>query len=418
MTTVADQAPAAAYPSFPGRGRYLTGLVADAVGTGVYLPFSIIYFHQVAGQPLAVVGGLLTAASVAGLLSNPVAGALTDRFGARRVILASYLVRAAGFLAYIWVSGWPAILAAMTLVALGEKTYAPAMQVMITELSRGVRRERMLAVQRTVRNAGFGLGGLIAAMLLGATDETAMRLLVAANAVSFVLAAVLFASVPLPDPVRPAAAGGQSYRSVARDRVFLRVTVSNVPVALCYTALNGLLPLYVISVLHGPALLPGVLLAINTALVVVAQVPVSRLQERCRRTRSTALGATVFATACAVFAVAYALPAGVAVVTAVVVGTVLHTCAELIHTTAARSLAADVARPGVLGRYLAVYQLSHSVSSTVAPALFTALVVLSPPAAWLLLMVGTLGTAAYLLVLEPALPAAAVRPARSVPVSA
>lgn len=34
------------------RTRYLTGMVVDATGAGMYLPLSLLYFHHVTGMPI------------------------------------------------------------------------------------------------------------------------------------------------------------------------------------------------------------------------------------------------------------------------------------------------------------------------------------------------------------------------------
>lgn len=82
--------------------RYMLGMVVDATGAGMYLPLSLLYFHHVTGLPLTQVGTLMTAAAVIGLISNPAAGVLIDRFGARAVVTGGYLLRAAGSARIRW----------------------------------------------------------------------------------------------------------------------------------------------------------------------------------------------------------------------------------------------------------------------------------------------------------------------------
>src|SRR5207244_3964979 len=64
----------------------VAGNTVSSLGTGLVLPLTLIYLHQVRGIPLPVVGVLLTMAGATGLITVPVSGILLDRVGARRVL--------------------------------------------------------------------------------------------------------------------------------------------------------------------------------------------------------------------------------------------------------------------------------------------------------------------------------------------
>src|SRR5580692_12529760 len=73
---------------------FLAGNTVSMLGTGLVLPFLLIYLHQVRGLALPVVGALLAGAAVAGLIVVPISGALIDRLGARPVLVAIMLGQA------------------------------------------------------------------------------------------------------------------------------------------------------------------------------------------------------------------------------------------------------------------------------------------------------------------------------------
>ena len=58
----------------------------SALGSGLTLPFFIVYLARRAGSISGVAGLILSAVAVAGLLGNPVGGWLADRIGARRAV--------------------------------------------------------------------------------------------------------------------------------------------------------------------------------------------------------------------------------------------------------------------------------------------------------------------------------------------
>jgi MFS family permease len=65
---------------------FLAGNTLSMFGTGLVLPFMIIYLHEARGIALPVVGALLAAGAATGLMVVLVCGALMDRVGARLVL--------------------------------------------------------------------------------------------------------------------------------------------------------------------------------------------------------------------------------------------------------------------------------------------------------------------------------------------
>lgn len=398
-------------PAFPGRSRFIAGMAVEAVARGLYIPLSTMYFHVVGGLPLVVVGLGLTIAAVIGLAGNPIGGTLIDRNGPLAVVMGCYVVRAVGFLGYLLVSSLPALVLFAALVAISDRAYGPAIQALFTEISAGVRRERLLAIYRTLRNGGFGLGSAVAASLL-AFGRGGFTVILLACATGFLCSAGLLAGVrgALNAGHRLRTGPAIGYRTVLRDGLIVRLSLNNVPVALCYNALNGLLPLFVAFSLHLPVTTAGLLVATNAVVVTVAQLPVSRLQESSRRTRGSALGALFLAASCLMFAAAGWLSWRPALLAGLWVAILVYTAGELIHATASKSLASDIGPAEARGRYLSVYQMSYSLSGVAAPFLFTVALALPSAVVWVALAVGAAASAANLVHLERSLPAAAVLP--------
>ncbi|WP_258308461.1 MFS transporter [Streptomyces sp. NWU339] len=394
------------------RARYMLGMVVDATGSGMYLPLSLLYFHHVTGLPLTQVGTLMTAAAMIGLISNPAAGVLIDRFGARAVVTGGYLLRAAGFCTYPLVDNGVSMFAVLLLVALGDMSYPPAIQSFIAEFVQGADRDKLLAVQRSLRNAGLGVGGLLAGAVLALGSDALYHVIVFGAAAGYVAAAACIGSIP----VRKAASAGPrvsrkgGYRLVARNRPFLALTLLNVPTAFGYTVLSVGIPAYVTQDLGASHSLVGVLYAVNTVGIALLQIPVTRSLVAFRRSRAVALGAAVFAASFVVFAVLASVGDKTVVLVGVFAATLLFTAGELMHGATASALCAQAAPEETRGRHLAVYQLSWAVPMALAPAVLTALLTLSPTAMWLVLAAGATVSSLGVLRLERRLPEEAVYP--------
>ncbi len=396
--------------------RYMAGMVVDATGSGMYLPLSLLYFHHATGLPVTQVGAVMSGAALLGLLGNPLTGVLVDRFGARAVVVGGYLLRASGFLGYLFVHTAAPMFAVVAVVAFGDVSFPPSIQSFVAEIAQGAARDKLLAAQRSLRNAGLGAGGLIAgaAIAVGAFHE-----IVVGTAIAYVAAAVLIRTISVPHVAdgtprepsgEPAEAGERGYRAVWRNPTFLKLTVANVPTAFGYMVLSVSLPVYLTQQLRAPTSLVGVVYAVNTVGIALLQIPVSRLLVRRRRTRTAALGGGLFCLAFVSFAALGAAPGRTLVLVGVFLSTALFTVGELLHGATASALAASAAPTATRGRHLAVYQLSWAAPTALAPAVLTALLTLSPTGMWLALAATVACSALALLRLERRLPARAVWP--------
>jgi MFS family permease len=393
------------------QARYMLGMVVDATGAGMYLPLSLLYFHHVTGLAITQVGAIMSAAAVLGLVGNPMTGMLIDRFGARTVVVGGYLLRAAGFATYPLVDNGVVMFVVVALVAFGDVSFSPSIQSFIAEIVQGTARDKLLAAQRSLRNAGLGVGGLVAGALLALGSDGAYHAIVLTTACTYVAAAALIRTIP--SGRTPGAATTpvkRGYRLVARNRPFLALTLLNVPTAFGYMVLAVSLPVYLTQELHTSSSLVGVLYAVNTVGIALLQIPVTRALIRYRRTRTVALGASVFAVSFVAFAVLGLLSTGAVLIVGVFAATALFTAGELMHGASASALVASAAPESTRGRHLAVYQLSWAVPTALAPAVLTGLMSLSPTVMWLVLAAGVTVAAVGMVRLEGRLPVEAVSP--------
>ena len=129
-------------PRLGGSLPVLVVLLVDALGTGLFAPFSLLYFHVVLGLPLPAVGLALSVATAATLPVAPLTGSLVDRFGARRVVILAQLSQGAGFIAYLFVGSVSALVPAALLVAVGQRVFWSALFTLLAEISVPGERDR------------------------------------------------------------------------------------------------------------------------------------------------------------------------------------------------------------------------------------------------------------------------------------
>jgi MFS family permease len=400
-------------PRFKGERALIAGIAIDATGSGMYVPFSLIFFRHVIGLPLSSIGLVLTVTSLIAMAALPLAGGAVDRFGALKVQIALYLLRAIGFALYPLAHSLLLFGLLALVTAAGTRAAPGTLQARFSELLAGTDRDRMQALSRSLGNAGLGGGTLIASLIIATAGNSGYVAAAWLNAASFVIAAVLATRTPaspLGERTRVARSGG--YKLVAKDHPFLMLTLANLLLAIGYNSLTVLLPVYAIGWLRVPQGIIGSAFIVNTLLCATLGVPVCAFALRRFRTRNrmAAAGAALFVIAFVGQIVLGSFrPRSTAVVLAAMMTcVVVATVAELVHSPAASALAQAAAPAPVRGRYLAVYQSSWALASALAPSLFTLLVAWDGRLPWLVITATALLGGTILLATERSLPVEAV----------
>jgi MFS family permease len=359
-----------------GKARpFALAMIIDAVGSGLFLPFSLLYFHYAVGLSLTEAGLGLTISMLIAVPTPLAAGVLVDRVGPRTVAVATNAARVAGFLGYLLVHDLTALIAVALLISVSDRLFWVAQPALIGEFATSGSRDRWFGLTVALRAVGLGIGGLLAGLAVSSLGIVGYHALVVANAVSFALAAVLIASLQVPRRASVAGLakpGPKGFRAVLADRPFCWIVASNVVFGIARTMILVGFPVYAIQVLGAPAWLAGVLYAVYTALLAVAQTSLVRRLEHHRRTRALMLSALLWAGSFVLLAVAPLLPrqAIVAYLSAV---TVLYTGAVMVHAGVIDALVIEAAPDTLRGRYVGGFNLSWAAANALAPGLFTTL---------------------------------------------
>ncbi|MEU9181565.1 MFS transporter [Streptomyces sp. NPDC048550] len=401
-------------PNTKGRKPLIVAQVVDALGTGLFLPFAVVYFHAAKDIPLTTVGLMLSVGALLSLPAGPLGGPLIDRIRPRRVLIASNLIRVLTFTGYVFTDTPWQLVVLVTVTLWGDSLFRPAVSALVAQVADDGHRARWYAMDRSLRNVGIGAGGLVGSTLVGWGGTSGYTAVVALNAVSFLVAAGLVATwrrtAVLPsggDPVPAGDAPGQrssGYREVLADRAFLGVLATVCVFALCDLALTMLLSAYVIEARGLPAWQPGMLFAINTVMVMLAQTAVARSVERYRRTRVLQVASVLWMVSFALFAVVSGEHVGWAF-GGLVLGMVVFTVAELLQAPTSSALTVAIAPEHLRGRYLGLEELMWSLARVMAPTVFTWLLARGASLPWFALCLCCLAAVVVLQRLHRVLPA-------------
>jgi MFS family permease len=367
---------------FPRPVRLLLfGTLVNKLGTFIvpYLTLVLLRDFQMAESEVALLLFAYGAGSVVSILAG---GVLTDRLGRRRTLLLSLL--GSGALAVVMGLLPSPRLFVPLLVAFGfiADLYRPAASAVIGDLLPSSERATGFAGLRMAVNLGWAsgtaLGGLLAdwdwrLLFLGDGLTTlAYGVLVyllipetrpAPSAPPLALPATRDAALE-PGAARraPAARGRRTPTSPLGDSVFLESVSVSFLFTLIFCSHLVVLPLTVTQSAGYPAVVFGLMAALNGVLVALFEITIVAKLKRFRRLRLAALG---YALAAAGFGM---------------IGLVMHwawfllavlvfTLGEILSAPQQMAFIADWAPPEARGRYLSVYQATWSVAFAINPAI-------------------------------------------------
>src|SRR5579875_3707379 len=389
---------------FPGSRRWVAASLIDAVGTGLLMPLTVLYFTIHVGLSPASVGVGLTIGGLIALGFAPLGGILIDAFGATPVLLAYWVLAAAAYAGYGLVSTWAEFLVAVIFAEIASSATSTARKGLLAEIATGEDRVRLMASQRSLRNLGFGLGGLLASVAL-AIGGTAYLFVVYGDALSFVVAIGLIAGLPVPRrPVARSAASrrhaAHGLRRVLDDRRYLAITVLDFFTSFHATGLEVALPLWIVLHSHAPRALTGILFTLNTAMVVLVQVRASAGVRSVADIPRTYRRAAVTMALCAAAYLAAHYVGEAPAIALLVAGLVLHTATEILASVGEWIASVELADSAHRGAYLSVFSLGNSLQDALGPTIVTSLLLLGAVWLWPVLAacvgVGALATAALI----------------------
>ncbi|GHI09247.1 transporter [Streptomyces cellostaticus] len=355
----------------------------DRIGSGLWASVSVLYFTYVSGLSIAQVGTLAAVSGAIGIAGAPLGGRIADRFPLTRVLIALQVLRALASFALLTTDHYPLLLAYSAVGSLGDRASSVLTKLYATRVA-GADRVRYQAVNRTVSNAGWALGGLAAAAALTLGTTTAYCWLLAGDGLSFVMVALL--TLPCAEPpsiTRIAATADDAPRNGRpanpwRDRTYLAYVATETVLFLDDTVFKIGLPLWIAHSQGVPHGLAPLLLVLNNLMVVALQVPLARYGTSTAAARNLLLPLSV-AFALGGITMAFSATGGtLRAVCLLTASAATFTLAEMLHATVSWELSVALAPDNALGAYLGVHGLAQSAQRSIGPLAVTAAIATGP----------------------------------------
>ncbi len=353
------------YHEFP-RKFWIVVLVAfiDRIGGTLLFPFFSLYITKKFGIGMTQAGIILGVLSAFGLIGSMAGGALTDRFGRRRLILFGLVFSAISTLSFGLANKLAVLYPLVVVVGLLSNIAGPAHDAMIADLLPEKQRSEGFGILRVAGNLawiiGPTIGGLVAA-------RSFFMLFVIDSVISCIVAFLFYKLIPETKPAAPAEKSHESiwqsvagYRHVLRDFAFMAFLLASILMLLVYQQMYNTLPVYLRDT-HGftPSAY-GFLLTSSAITVVLLQFWVSRTIKDRPPLLMMALG-TIF------YAIGFSMIGLISAYFLFVLAIVIVTMGEMIIMPTSQALTANFAPADMRGRYMAVFGLSWAVPSMIGP---------------------------------------------------
>ena len=373
-TTTASPGLSGFWRDLPREGRLMLSIVVlEFLGTGLVLPFNVVYLHEVRDFTLSDVGLLLGLPPLMGLLVVGPGGSAIDRFGARRIQLGVLVLLVLGNLTLAFATTRLVAAIALSLVGIAFGMSWPAWQSVVASVIPQQLRQRYFGVNFTLLNLGIGIGGVAGGFFVDVGDTRTFQTIYLADAASYLPALLL-----LLGPLRHVAgrvevdatddAAPMGYLAVFRSPAMATMTLlSFVSSFVGYSQLNAGMPAYARGIGEISTRALGFAFGANTLVIVLLQLVVLHRIEGRRRTRVISVMGVVWAASWLLLGFSGLVPGTLGATLLVTACASVFAFGETLLQPTIPALVNDLAPDHLRGRYNALSSGSFQLAAVIAP---------------------------------------------------
>jgi len=355
------------YHEFPALfWTVVTVRFVDGIGGTLLFPFFALYITAKFNVGMLEAGILLGMSSLFGLIGGMFGGALTDKFGRKRLILFGLVFSAVSTLAFGLVNDIKVLYPLAIVVGLLSSISHPAHEAMIADILPEKKRQEGFGILRVVANFSWIIGPAIGGFL---ANINYFYLFAIDSVISCFVALIIARTIPETKPEPHAHEESQSllqtfngYRFVFRDRAFIAFIIANITMMIVYQQMYGSLSVYIRDYHNLTPQHYGWLMMTSAITVVLFQFWLTRTIKHLPPFLMMAFG-TIF------YAVGFLLFGFFTTFILFALNIVIITIGEMIVVPTSQSLVAGFAPDDMRGRYMAIAGLSWAIPSTIGPGL-------------------------------------------------
>jgi MFS family permease len=353
------------YHKFPGKFWVLVLTVfIDMIGGTLLFPFYALYITSRFNVGMATAGVIIGLNSISGLVGSTIGGALTDKFGRKKIILFGLLFSAFSTLALGFVTKLAVLYPLSILIGFLGSIAGPAHQAMVADMLPEEKRQDGYGIIRVVANISWMIGPIIGGFVAA---HSYLMLFVMDAVLSSITGVIVFKAIPETMPERLPEHVHESifktlagYWKVTKDRSYMAYLVVSMLMLIVYQQMYSTMSVYLRDEHQIPTQQYGLLLTISAITVVLTQLWVTQKTKGKPPFLMMALGTVFYMIGFTMFGLVNAYVLFAAAIIIITIG-------EMIVVPVSQYLAAKFAPEDMRGRYMAFFSLAWSLPSSIGP---------------------------------------------------
>ena len=353
------------YREFPSKFWIVVGVsFIDGIGGTMLFPFFSLYITEKFNVGMTTAGIILGIFSIFGLIGGMIGGALTDKFGRRKLILFGLVFSALSTLSLGLVNRLAVLYPLSVLVGLLSSIAQPAHQAMIADILPENKRNEGFGILRVVGNMSWLVGPVIGGFIAG---KSFFLLFIADAVISCIVAILFFKLMPETKPQAHVDEKSESifktfigYGKVVKDMPYLAFIVASILMGLVYQQMYNSFSVYLRDYHSIGPQGYGFLMSTSAITVILFQFWVTRAIKNRPAFIMLGLG-TLF------YMVGFGMIGFVSAYWLFISAVVIITIGEMLVVPTSQALAANFAPEEMRGRYMAIFGMAWMVPAIFGP---------------------------------------------------
>lgn len=341
----------------------------DNIGRTILFPFFSLYITERFNVGMTQAGMVLGMFSIFGVVGNFVGGALTDRFGRRKLILFGLVFSAVSTLSLGMANSLAILFPLAAFIGLLSDIAGPAHQAMMADILNEKQRQEGFGLMRVVGNLSWLIGPSIGGFL---ANRSFMLLFIMDAIISCIVAIIFYKFMPETKPQteeltenKPHESIWQTirgYRIVLKDFAFMAFIIATILMSAVYQQMYNSLSVFLRDNHNVNPQGYGFLMTTSAITVILFQFWVSRNIKDRPPFLIMGLGTLFYMLGFTMFGI-------VALYDLFISAIVIITIGEMLVVPTSQTLATNFAPVEMRGRYMAIFGMTWLLPSAFAPML-------------------------------------------------
>ena len=326
----------------------------NRAGTMV-IPFLSLYLKDNLSFSVSDVGWIMSAFGLGSVSGSWLGGKLTDKIGYYKVMVSSLTLTGLLFIALQLLTTFYSICLGIFIVMLVADTFRPAMFVALNAYSKPENKIRSLTLIRLAINLGFSAGPALGGLIIVGLGYSGLFWV---DGITCIIASLVLLKVLHPKKVKELdSIINENPVSAYSDKAFLIFLIAMALFGIVFLQYFSTITIYYKDVHALSELDIGLLLGLNGFLIFIFEMPLIKWLENSKITKLMLMCFGAILTGISLIILNFTPWSGV-----LVVGMLLMTFGEMIAFPFSNAFAAERAKKGNQGEYMALYSISFSIA--------------------------------------------------------